>query len=205
MKEAERQFEEFERRLRLVRLAEPSAECKARILGAARETWKNAPAEVPWRIPLRHLGLSAAAAILIVSSANYFSAQAVAPWQAGRPVAARIVAADLEDMPEMPYSPFVRQLIATCGTSARDTSALLDYLQSVQETVNGAEPDEAAEGSGPEEQESLKGKIGIREHWDGGIVAGLGHPEPHHSIIPAFHHSLLAEGVAVCIDDPRES
>ncbi len=205
MKETDRQFEEIERRLRMVRLAGPSAECKARILAAARKTWKTAPAEIPWRIPLRHLGFSAAAAILIVSSADYFCARAVAPWQGGRPVAARIVAADLEDLPEMPYSPFVRQLIATCGTSARGTSALLDYLQSVQETVNGAEPDDAAEGSGPEEHESLKGKIGIREHWNAGIVAGLGRPEPHHSIIPAFPHSMRAEGVAVCIDDPRES
>ncbi len=205
MKETDRQFEEIERRLRMVRLAEPSAECKARILGAARETWKTAPAEIPWRIPLRHLGLSAAAAVLIVSSANYFSVQAVAPWQAGRPVAARIVAADLEDLPEMPYSPFVRQLIATCGTSARGTSALLDYLQSVQEAVNGAELDEAAERAGPEEQESREKKIGIMEYRNRGIWAGLVRPGPHYSIIPTFHGSILLEGVAVCIGEPRES
>jgi hypothetical protein len=205
MKKTNKRFDEIEQQLQKAHLAEPTDELKARILGAARETWKKEPAEVPWRIPLRRLGLSAVAALLIVSCANYFSTQAVAPWQAGRPVAARIVAADLEDTPEMPYNPFVRQLIATCGTSARGTSALLDYLQSVQETVNGVEPDDAAEGPGPEEQESLKGKIGIREHWNGGIVAALGHPEPQHSISPAFHHSLLAEGVAPCIDEPRES
>ncbi len=70
MKEADRNLEEVERLLRKVRLAEPPAELKARIVGTAEKTWKEAPADIPWRIPLRHLGLSAAAAVLIVSCAE---------------------------------------------------------------------------------------------------------------------------------------
>lgn len=154
MKEIDMKLNEVERLLKKVRLAGPPEELKARILGAAVETWKQAPADIPWRIPLRHLGLSAAAAVLIVACANYYSVQTVAPWQAGRPVAARMESARFEDMPEMPYSPFVRHLIATCGAPARDASAVLDYLQSVRKTLDGAEQEDAADGSGPSEHES---------------------------------------------------
>jgi len=154
MKAADGQFDEIERCLKRARLAEPSDELKARIVGSARETWGQAPADIPWRIPLRHLAISAAAAVLIVSSANYFSSAAVAPWQASRPVTVRMEAARFEDMPEMPYSPFVRHLIATSGAPAHDASALLNYFQSVRKTLDGAEQDEAADGSGPGDQES---------------------------------------------------
>ena len=79
MKPADKQFDEIEQRLKQARLAEPSAELRARIVGSARETWGKAPADIPWRIPLRHLAISAAAAVVIVSSANYFSMVAVTP------------------------------------------------------------------------------------------------------------------------------
>ncbi len=154
MRLSDAQFDEIEQCLKRARLAEPAAELKARIVGSARETWTKAPADIPWRIPLRHLAISAAAAVLIVSSANYFSMAAVAPWQAGRPVTARMQAAHLEDMPEMPYSPFVRHLIATSGMPAYDASVLLDYFQSVRKALDGAEQDDAADGSGPGERES---------------------------------------------------
>jgi len=154
MKEIDKQLNEVEQLLKKVRLVEPSEKLRAQVVGAARETWENAPADIPWRVPLRHLGLSAAAAVLIVSCANYYSVRTVAPWQAGRPVATRMAAADFEDMPEMPYSPFVRHLIATCGAPTRDASALLDYVQSLRNTFDGAEEDDAADGSGPSEHES---------------------------------------------------
>ena len=154
MKEADNQFDKIEQQLRMARLVEPTDESKARILGAARDTWKKEPAEVPWRIPLRRLGLSAAAALLIVSCADYVSNLMVAPWQAGRPAPARMVAVEWEDEAQIPSNPFVRHLIATCGTSACDVSALLEYLQSIRETVNGTEPDDGADGSGPAVPES---------------------------------------------------
>jgi hypothetical protein len=154
MRPSDAQFDEIEQCLKHARLVEPPAELQARIVGSARETWRQAPAESPWRIPLRHLAISAAAAVLIVSSANYFSMAAVAPWQASRPLTGRMQAANLEDTPEMPYSPFVRRLIATSGAPAHDAAVLLDYLQSVQKTLEGAEQDEAADGSGPGERES---------------------------------------------------
>ena len=154
MKARDRQFDEMEQRLKQARLAKPSDELKARIVGSAREAWGQAPADIPWQVPLRYLGLSAAAAVLIVSCANYFSAQVVAPWQASRPGAVRIQANRFEDTPEMPYSPFVRNLIATSGTPTYDASALLDYFQNARKTLDGTEQDEAADGSSPGERES---------------------------------------------------
>ena len=154
MKETDEPLDEIEQRLQKARLVEPTDELKARILGAARETWKNEPAEVPWRIPLQRLGLSAVAALLIVSCADYVSNVMVAPWQAGRPAPTRMVAVEWEDETEIPSNPFVRHLIATCGTSACNASALLEYLQSIRETANGTEPDDGADGSGPAVPES---------------------------------------------------
>ncbi len=154
MKATDGQFDEIEQRLKQARPAEPSAELRQRTIEAAKEAWAKAPADIPWRVPLRHLGISAAAAVLIVSCANYFSRAAVAPWQAGRTGTVRMQAAHVEDTPEMPYSPFVRHLIATSGAPAHDASILLNYFQSVRKTLEGAEPDDTADGSGPGERES---------------------------------------------------
>jgi hypothetical protein len=205
MKEADRKLEEVERLLRKVRLAEPPAELKARIVGTAEKAWKETPADIPWRIPLRHLGLSTAAAVLIVSCANYFSARAVAPWQADRPVAARLQAADFEDMPEGPYSPFVRDLLALGRSPAQSAAALLDYVQKVRATLSGAEQEEGADRPGPNEHESLKGNGGTMEYWNGGVVADSGPAEPHLSILPPFRYSLLTKGVGTCSEGPEES
>jgi len=75
----------MERLLKKARLAEPSAEFKARITRAAKEAWNEPPVEMPWRIGLRRLAVSAAAAVLMISSANYYSIWSVARWQAGPP------------------------------------------------------------------------------------------------------------------------
>jgi hypothetical protein len=205
MKKTDKKLEEVEHLLRKVRLAEPPAELKARIVGTAEKAWKETPADILWRIPLRHLGLSTAAAVLIVSCANYFSARAVAPWQADRPVAARLQAADFEDMPEGPYRPFVRDLLALGRSPAQSAAALLDYVQKVRATLSGAEQEEGADRPGPNEHESLKGNGGTMEYWNSGILAGLKHPDSHYSNIPAFHHSTLPEGVGTCSEGPEES
>ena len=183
MNRSDKRFEEIERRLLRVRLAEPPAELKMRIVGAAEKAWQEAPADIPWRIPLRHLGLSAAAAVLIVSGANYFSVQAVAPWQADRLAAAPPAYAEgspssnhggdahdteeagSEDMPEVLYSPFVRNLLALGQSPAQNVAALLDYMQSVRKALNSTEQDDAAEGSGPGKHESRLPPAGTIIDW----------------------------------------
>ena len=154
MNETDEQNIEIERLLKKARLAEPSPELKARVIGAARKAWSETPADASWRIGLRRLGVSAAAAVVIVSSANYFSGQAVAPWQAGPVVTAKMAPADFEDMPEAPYSPFVRHLIAMGRSPAQNAAALLDYVEKVRETLRGAEQDDTMERPGPTGQKS---------------------------------------------------
>jgi hypothetical protein len=145
---------DIERLLRKVRPAEPSAELKARITGAAQEAWKEAPAETPWRIGLRRLALSAAAAILIVYGADSFSTRSVARWQAGPLIAAQMTPADLEDVPEAPYGPFVRHLMAIRQSSGRDPVTLLHYLERMQESLRGLEQDDAPDGPDATERRS---------------------------------------------------
>ncbi len=60
----------------------------------------------------------------------------------------------------MPYSPFVRNLLAMGRSPAQNAAALLDYVEKVRATLNGAEQEEAVERPGPDEHESLKGNIG---------------------------------------------
>ena len=162
MNEADEKGIEIERFLKKARLAEPSSEVKARVIGAAKEAWSEAPADASWRIGLRRLAISAAAAVVLVSSANYFSGQAVARWQAGPVVAAKMAPANFEDMPESPYSPFVMHLMATGRSPAQNAAALLDYVEKVRETLNGAEQDDAAERSGSGEHESRLLPVGSK-------------------------------------------
>jgi hypothetical protein len=180
MRNRDEKLNEVEQLLRKVRLAQPSEELRAQVVGAAHRTWKTVPADIPWRVPLRHLGLAAAAAVLIVSCANYYCIRTVAPWQAHRAVAARVKTTSFEGMPETPYSPFVRHLIATCDAPARDAAALLDYVQSVRKTLDGTEEDNTAGETGPGGHESRLWK----GHDVGGGYAVLDLPRVRPPISP---------------------
>jgi len=147
MKEENREDGEIERLLAKARPAEPSGELKAQVIGAARDVWKETPAEDAWRIGLRRLAVSAAAALLIVSSANYFSNRAVSRWHPGRPVATRMSSADFEDMLETPYGPFMRHLVAMRKSSTPNPSALRDYVDGLRETLGGTEENPAERGT----------------------------------------------------------
>ena len=102
-------------------------------MDATRKAWKETPAEVPWQIPFRRLAMSAAAAIVIVSSSNYFSSWSVGRWRADRATVAR---APLARAPatnsngtwEEPYGPFMQHLVAVRRSSARDPLAVIDSL-----------------------------------------------------------------------------
>jgi hypothetical protein len=145
MKEADQRREEIERRLQKARLEGPSAELRTRTVSAMRETWKKAPADIPWRIPLRRLGLAAAAAVLLVSCTNSYSVWSVARWQAGPRVAVKMIATDFEEAPEVPYGPFVQHLLAVRRSSARNSAILLQYAERWRDSAEGAELPEGTE------------------------------------------------------------
>ena len=131
---------ELEQILRRVRPAEPPAELRERIVGAARKTWKETPAEIPWQIPFQRLAISAAAAVLIVSCANQFSRQAVVRWRADRPAVTRPPTANFDETWEVPYSPFVQHLVAVRRSSERNPSTLSDYFERLRGAFDETEP-----------------------------------------------------------------
>lgn len=137
MSTTDKQYDKAERLLRRARPLEPSDELRERVMHAARKAWKETPAEVPWQIPLRRLALSAAAAIVIVSSSNYFSSWSVVRWRADRAAVARAPLAkapptDSSETWEEPYGPFMQHLVAVRRSSARDPLAVIDSLDKLR-------------------------------------------------------------------------
>jgi hypothetical protein len=132
MNERNQENREVERLLETMRLAEPSAGLRTRVTDAAREAWHEAEVEAPWRIGLRRLGVSAAAAVLIGSCANYFSDLSVAKWQPGQPATTVMEQANDEEMPGSPYSPFLRHVAAARRAAQPDPAALLEHMQELR-------------------------------------------------------------------------
>ncbi|MEN6426386.1 MAG: hypothetical protein ABFE13_13580, partial [Phycisphaerales bacterium] len=129
MSTTDKQYDRAERLLKRARPLEPSDELRERVMDAARRAWKETPAEVPWQIPFRRLAMSAAAAIVIVSSTNFFSDHAVGRWRADRPVVARAPVASAGETWDVPRDPFVQHLVAVRRASERDPLAVIDSAE----------------------------------------------------------------------------
>ncbi len=159
---ADKQNRAVEDLLKRVRSVEPSAELKARVVGASRKAWREVPPDVPWLIPLKRLAVSVAATIVIVSSASYFSEQILAPWRPRGLVIAQMETSAFDDLPDLPYNPFLKSLVATRRPSSRDISLLLDYMQKVRETLSGVESSGDSEAPAPVERRSRLLPAGLR-------------------------------------------
>ena len=130
---------ETERLLGKTRLAGPSQQLKEQITEAAGNAWRETQGDVHWMIPLRRLGLSAAAAVLIVLLADYVSEQVVTQHRRGA-VSTRRELPDLDTLPEAPYGALVRyHVMAIRKPSRNDTSALREYGQRMQELLDEAQ------------------------------------------------------------------
>lgn len=139
MNEQDQANNETERLLGKTRLAGPSPRLKAQITEAARNTWRQTQGDVHWIIPLRRLGLSAAAAVLIVLLADYVSEQAVTQHRPGA-VPARRELPDLDILPKAPYGALVKYpVMAIRKPSRNDTSALREYSRRMQELLDEAQ------------------------------------------------------------------
>lgn len=138
MSTMDEQHSKIEQFLKRARPPEPSAQLREQVIGAAKKAWKEAPVEIPWQIPLRRLAMSAAAAIVIVSSTNHFSSWSVNRWRADRPAVARAPlakapATDSDETWEEPYGPFMQHLVAVRRSPARDPQAVIDSLARLRE------------------------------------------------------------------------
>jgi len=133
MNETNAEHERIERLLKQARLPQPSSQLHDRVTTAAKQTWDREATDVPWKIPLRRLALSAAAAVIVVSLANHLGDVAGPQARPGSPVAASISNPDMEEMAEMVYSPSRYRL----GTGRRRTSEiggarLRDKMESIR-------------------------------------------------------------------------
>jgi hypothetical protein len=142
--------ERIEELLREAHLPELSPQLQERINAAARRAWNEAPHELPWLIPVRRLVASAAAAILIIWLANYSSDCMLAQWSSGAVHPASQQPADVEALPEMPYSPFVRRLASLDRrSSVLDASALNKHVEALQHVLDESPQSDFAKPPAP--------------------------------------------------------
>jgi len=141
MSETGRENHEIERFLRRAKLAEPSAELKERVTRAARQAWDQTAQDVPWQVPIRRLALSAAAAVLMISLANYYGDHARAGRESPGSAATVEEMSDVGDGEQVPYSTLVRHLTMT-NRSVRNPAALVDYMEKLREMLRENEPPE---------------------------------------------------------------
>ena len=134
MKDKRIDNEQVEYLLRKAHLPDASPELKQRITAEARGLWKQMSAEVSWRIPLRRLAASAAAAVFIILLTNYSSERALEKWRSGESLP---VSAEYETPAEMPYGTFAKNLATVSRKpSAIDASALRDHVENVRRALD---------------------------------------------------------------------
>jgi len=157
MNNKDAQHERLENLLRKAHLPEPSQKLQERITAAAKSAWNQAPLELPWLIPIRRLVASAAAAVLIIWLANYSSDCTLAQWQFGKIPAASDQPTEIEALPEMSYSPFVRRLASLDRrSSVIDASALNEHIEALRHVL-----DEAQQSGNAKPPEPDSGRSGL--------------------------------------------
>jgi hypothetical protein len=137
MNEKDLENGKIEHLLRRAHPSEPSPLLKERINTEAKKAWNQTSLEMPWQIPIRRLAASAAAAVLIISIANFSSDQALEKWNPVNVLATKEQPLDLEILQDMPYRPFVRHLASVnLRPSITDGSALRNYAERVRQVLN---------------------------------------------------------------------
>ncbi len=144
----------IERLLEKARPAEPSAELRERVLCSAGNAWNESATLVPWWNGVRWLAASAAAAVLIVSFANYLSDRALAPWQSGGALAARVEDSPTEEFLEISYGPLLKCIVAARRSAGRDAFTLPGYVERMRETLAETERSGASDTLAPGEGRS---------------------------------------------------
>ena len=154
MNETNAEHERIERLLKQAHVPEPSDPLKNRVTTAAQQAWEQSATDVPWRIPVRRLALSAAAAVVIVSLANHFSNLGVPRAYPNRHPVMPADVPDLETLPEAPRGPLMNRLVQTGRRPTRiNGSALRNYLENIQQLLrdvedNGTEETPRSSGGG---------------------------------------------------------
>jgi hypothetical protein len=145
---------EMEQLLKAVRPAGPSALLQEQVVGAARQAWNEAALGTPWRVAIGRLAVAAAAAVFIVSGADYLSNRAIAPWRPQGLTAANVADCSVEEFPEISFGPLLRHVAALHGTAGHDASGALAYRERLHEMLTETEHDSPADTPAPAEGRS---------------------------------------------------
>ncbi|HUT47262.1 MAG TPA: hypothetical protein VMX36_13340 [Sedimentisphaerales bacterium] len=156
MNDKDTQNEKLERILKRAHMPAPSPELKTRITAEAAKAWNQTSPEISWRIPVRRLFVSAAAAVFIIWLANCSSDYALARWQSDGLEVAHQQPPDLDTLPEIHYSPLARHLVSTGRKpSITDASALRSYAETVRRVLDEAQQNGVSKPPAPVEGRSL--------------------------------------------------
>ena len=146
MNETEKQNDKVERLLQAARLSAPSGQLKDRVTKAAREAWREGPADVSWRVPVWRVAVSAAAAALIVSLANLAADRSLVRGRTGVARMALQEAADLEAVPEEVYGSVARRLLAVNFRASEAVGERLEqYREQMKQVLDEAQENGVAD------------------------------------------------------------
>jgi hypothetical protein len=150
MNEKDMNNDKIENLLRRANPSEPSPLLKERITTEARKVWNQTSVEIPWQTPVKRLVASAAAAVLVISITNFSNDRALKNWRPGDAQVTRKQLPDFEILPDMPYRPFVRNLVSVNRKpSTPDNSALRNYTERVRQILNETQQNGASNGQVP--------------------------------------------------------
>jgi hypothetical protein len=147
-KDAEnKQLEEL---LKKAHLSGPSLQLKNQIIIGAKKAWNQTGVELSWLVPIRRLVASAAAAIIIIWLANYYSECALAQWQSEKFPSVTEQSPSLESLPEISYGQLVRRMVSVNRRpSTIDTSVLNDHAEALRRILDEAQQDRITRPSAP--------------------------------------------------------
>jgi len=155
MNEKDLENDKIEHLLRRAHPSEPSPLLKERITTEAKKVWNQTSLEMPWQIPIRRLVASAAAAVLIISIANFSSDHTLERWAPGEVRITKEQPPDLKILSDMPYRPFVRHMVSVNRRpSLTDASALRNYTERVRQVLNEMQQNGASNEQVPDEGRS---------------------------------------------------
>jgi hypothetical protein len=137
MNEKNTENKQLEDLLKKTQLPGPSPQLKQQIITGAKKAWNQTGAELSWLVPFKRLVASAAAAIVIIWLANYYSECTLAKWQSEKFPAVTEQSPDIDSLPEIPYGSFVRRMVsANRRSSMIDASALSDHVEALRHILD---------------------------------------------------------------------
>lgn len=155
MNEKDIQNKQLESILRRAHVPEPSPELKERIITEAIKEWNQTSPELSWQIPVRRLIVSAAAAVFVIWLTNCSSDYALALWHSSESQVAHKQSLDLDELPELYYSPLARHLVsASRKPSITEASTLRNYAETMLLILDEAQQNGVSKPTAPAEGRS---------------------------------------------------